>query len=38
MTKLRDFIELYRLYRRGGNTRRYSMRIAYGCAFRNLPF
>lgn len=38
MTKLREFLELYRLYRRGGNTRRYSARIAYGCAFRNLPF
>lgn len=38
LRKLIDFADLYRLYRRGGNTRRCSARIAYGCAFRALPF
>lgn len=37
MSRLREFIQLYRLYRRR-HGRRYSLRIAYGCAFRQLPF
>jgi len=37
MSKLIEFIQIYRLYRRH-NTRRYSARIAWGCAFRGLPF
>ena len=35
--KLREFVAVYRLYRQH-NTRRYSARIAYGCAFQGLPF
>ncbi len=38
MSKLQEFVGVYRLYRLGGNTRRYSLRIAYGCAFKHLPF
>lgn len=38
MTNLRDFIATYRLYRRAGHGRRYSLRIAYGCVFKQLPF
>jgi hypothetical protein len=37
MRKLRDFIQTYRLYRRY-HSMRYAARIAYGCAFRGLPF
>ena len=36
--RITDFAQTYALYRRGGNTRRYSARIAYGCAFLDLPF
>lgn len=38
MRKLIEFVRTYRLYRRGGQTRRYSFHIAYGCAFKGLPF
>ena len=38
MTRVAEFVSIYRLYRRGGNTRRYSARIAWGCAFQGLPF
>lgn len=38
MARLVDFVHTYRLYRRGGHSRRYSARIAYGCAFLGLPF
>ena len=37
MSALRQFLAVYRLYR-AHHSRAYSMRIAYGCAFRNLPF
>ena len=37
MSQLREFIDVYRLYRRV-HGRRYSFRIAWGCAFRGLPF
>lgn len=35
--QIREFVQVYRLYRIA-NTRRYSARIAYGCAFKGLPF
>lgn len=38
MHKLINFIDVYRLYRNGGNGRLYSARIAYGCAVQGLPF
>ena len=34
---MRDFINLYRLYR-AYHSRRYAARIAFGIAFKNLPF
>jgi hypothetical protein len=37
MSALRDFIAVYRLYRRHHSIA-YAARIAYGCAFRGLPF
>jgi hypothetical protein len=37
MTKLRDFFATYSLYRRE-HSMLYAARIAYGCAFRGLPF
>ena len=37
MTTLRDFIGLYRLYRKH-HGRVYSVQRAYGIAFTNLPF
>lgn len=37
MTKVRDFIGVYRMYARH-HPRMYAMRIAYGVAFRGLPF
>ena len=37
MRKLKDFIAVYRLYRHHC-SRRYSWRIAYGMAFKGLPF
>ena len=37
MRQIIDFIALFRLYRRAHGTR-YAARIAYGCAFRGLPF
>lgn len=33
-----EFIAVYRLYRKAAHGRMYSARIAYGCAFKNLPF
>ena len=38
MRKLKDFIAVYRLYRRSAHTPVYSARIAFGMAFLNLPF
>jgi hypothetical protein len=38
MSKLASFVATFRLYRNAGHSRRYSARIAYGCAFRSLPF
>lgn len=38
MWRCREFIAVYRLYRRGTHTRRYAATIAYGCAFKRLPF
>jgi hypothetical protein len=38
MSKLRSFWATFRLYRNAGHSRRYSARIAYGCAFRGLHF
>ena len=37
MSRLRDFLSLYRIYR-AHHSRAYAMRIAYGCAFKGLPF
>lgn len=37
MDKLREFINLYRAYARA-HPRRYALRIAYGIAFKGLPF
>jgi hypothetical protein len=37
MKKLATFRGIYRLYRRA-HSRRYSFGIAFGCAFRGLPF
>ena len=37
MSKLQEFWQIYRLYRRAHGVS-YSARIAYGCAFRGLPF
>lgn len=34
---MRDFINIYRLYR-VYHSRRYAARIAFGIAFRGLPF
>lgn len=37
MSRVVEFFQIYALYRQH-NTRLYSLRIAYGCAFRGLPF
>ena len=37
MKALRDFLSVFRLYRRQHSIS-YAARIAYGCAFRKLPF
>ena len=37
MRRLIEFIQVFRLYARH-NTIRYSARIAYGVAFKDLPF
>ena len=37
-SRLRDFLSVYRLYRKAAHSRRYCLRVAYGCAFKNLPF
>jgi aminoglycoside N3'-acetyltransferase len=37
MTRINDFIKTYRLYRRTHHPA-YAARIAFGMAFRNLPF
>ena len=37
MKKLAEFIEVFRLYKRH-NSLRYAARIAYGIAFKALPF
>ena len=37
MSKLRDYFELYRLYRRHHRPL-YAARIAYGMTFQGLPF
>jgi len=37
MNKIKDFIAIYRLYSHH-NPRLYAARIAFGCAFRDLPF
>ena len=37
MAALREFIQVYRLYRRH-HPATYAARIAFGCAFRGLPF
>jgi hypothetical protein len=37
VNKLREFIRVFREYARH-NSYRYAARIAYGCAFRGLPF
>jgi hypothetical protein len=39
MTRVREFLAIYRAYRVSGyHSRRYCARIAFGCAFRQLPF
>ena len=35
--QIREFVQVYRLYRIV-HPRRYAARIAYGCAFKGLPF
>jgi hypothetical protein len=37
MKQLREFISVFRLYAKH-NPYSYAARIAYGCAFRKLPF
>lgn len=37
MDKLRDFLSVYRVYRRA-HSRTYAARLAYGIAFQGLPF
>ncbi len=37
MTRLREFLALYRGYRRGGHPVLYSARIAYGCVYLAVP-
>lgn len=37
MSRLLEFVQTYRLYRRH-NTVRHAARIAYECAFRGAPF
>ena len=37
MNRLAEFLALYRAYRKF-HPRRYALRIAYGIAFKNLPF
>ena len=37
LRRLREFIAVFRQYRRA-HSAIYAARIAYGCAFRNLPF
>ncbi len=34
----REFINVYRQYRRAGHPRSYAARIAYGIAVQGLPF
>ena len=38
MNAVLNFVTTYCLYRKGGNTIQYSLRIAYGCAVCGLPF
>ena len=38
MNRIRDFINVYRLYRRHHKSRSYCLGIAYGIAFQHLPF
>jgi hypothetical protein len=37
VSKLREFVAIYDAYRTT-HSRRYAFRIAFGCAFRKLPF
>lgn len=37
MSRLREFLQVYRLYRQAHSVS-YAARIAYGIAFRGLPF
>ena len=37
LLKMREFIRVFRQYARH-NSYRYAARIAYGCAFKSLPF
>ncbi len=37
MSKIREFLLVFNLYRKH-HSMRYAVRIAYGCAFRGLPF
>jgi hypothetical protein len=37
MSRLVEFVSVYRAYRRF-HPARYAARIAFGCAFRGLPF
>lgn len=38
MIRLADFLYTYRLYRLGGHSILYSLRIAFGCAYYGKPF
>ena len=38
MSKLREFWQMYRLYRKASHGRVYSARIAYGIAFNGSAF
>ena len=38
MSKMQEFMGIYRLYRRAGHGPRYAARIAWDCVFKHLPF
>lgn len=38
MSRLREFLSVYRLYRKAAHSRRYCFQIAFGIAIRKLPF
>lgn len=38
ISRVREFLQVYRLYRRAAHSMKYAARIAYGCVYRGLPF